>query len=123
MTEARISHHNPSREMPGREERDFDLYLPAIVSGLNAQGKDFIERTEITTISSSLANFSLRSKVTVGTKLSAVLDIPKTLILENNLKLRISGNVSYAREDSGDSSKQLICLKLDRGYRIYSDKN
>lgn len=123
MTETRGTHHSFGQESPGHRERDFDLYLPAIVSGHNAQGKDFIERTEITTISSFQANFSLKSRVTVGTKLSAVLEIPKTHILENNLKLKISGTVSFAREDSADSTRQIICLKLDRGYKISPEKN
>lgn len=123
MSETRAIHQNPDRDVHEHLERDFDLFLPAIVSGLNAKGKDFIERTEVTTISSSQANFSLRSKVIVGTKLSAVLEIPKTLILEKNLKLRISGNVIYAREDAADTERQLICIKLDRGYKIFPEKN
>jgi hypothetical protein len=123
MNETSAAHQNTSKMPLDHQERDFDLYLPAIVSGLNAKGKDFVERTEITTISSSQANFSLKSKVTVGTKLNAVLEIPKTFILEKNLKLRISGNVTFAREDSGDIQKQLICIKLDRGFKIYPEKN
>jgi hypothetical protein len=123
MSETRIVHQDTKKESLDYQERDFDLYLPAIVSGLDAKGRDFIERTEITTISSLQANFSLKSKVTIGTKLNAVLEIPKTLILEKNLKLRISGNVISAKEDTSGSEKQNICIKLDRGYKIYSDKN
>lgn len=123
MREENIVYQNTGKAALDRHERDFDLYLPAIVSGFNAKGKDFAERTEITTISSAQANFSLKSKVTVGTKLNAILEIPKTPILEKNLKLRISGNVTFAREDSTDMEKQLICIKLDRGFKIYSEKN
>ncbi len=104
-------------------EMNFDLFLPAVVSGTDASGIEFSERTELSSMSSLEAHFGLKTKVTIGTKLEVVLNIPKTFILENQLKLRISGNVSFAKADPDPRSKQLIAIDLDRTYKIYPIKN
>lgn len=104
-------------------EKDFDLFLPAVVSGIDAEGIEFNEKTEISSMSSLKAHFGLRAKVTIGTKLNVVLFIPKTFILENHLKLLISGNVIIARSDENLESKHLISIDLDKIYKIHPIKN
>jgi len=119
--------HSPSqvsfKPSESVNEKYFDLFLPAVVSGIDAEGIEFNERTELSSMSSLKANFGLRAKVTIGTKLDVVLNIPKTFILENQLKLRISGDVIYAKADTNQESKHLIAINLDKMYNIHPIKN
>jgi hypothetical protein len=101
-----------------KRERSFELSLPALVTGLNAAGTEFQERTELYSISSQEASFWLNSGITIGSKLSLSLKIPKTLILENQLRLIISGTVVYAKSDRSAKKKQLVSIRLDKSYKI-----
>ena len=123
MNELRTDTQNFLHTEPEAGEKDFELFLPAVVSGINAEGKEFSENTELTSISAVKAQFGLKSKVTIGTKLNVILSIPKTLILENYLKLRVSGDVVFAKSDIEDSPKHLISIRLDRMYKIQAIKN
>ena len=107
-----------------KRERSFELSLPTLVTGTNASGKEFQERTELYSISSQEATFWLNSGVTIGSKLNMSLKIPKTLILENQLRLIISGIVVYAKSDGNMKKKQLVSVRLDKNYKILtSSKN
>ena len=106
-----------------RRERSFKLSLPTLVSGIDAFGNPFQERTNLFSISSQEATFWLNSGVTIGSKLNLSLDIPKTLILEKKLRLFISGTVIYVKAESKSKKKQLISIKLDRTYKIQSDSS
>ena len=101
-----------------KRERSFKLSLPALVTGIDAYGNKFQERTELSSISSQEAIFWLNSGVTIGTELSLYLDIPKTLILENQLKLMISGRVIYVKAEGNKKKKQLISVRLAKNYKI-----
>ncbi|UCE20817.1 MAG: hypothetical protein JSV46_00855 [Candidatus Aminicenantes bacterium] len=101
-----------------KRERSFELSLPALVNGIDAVGKEFQEYTELISLSSQEAIFKLDSKVIIGSKLSMSLDIPKTLFLENQLKLEMSGNVRFVKAEHNDSKKQLIILRLNKNYKI-----
>ncbi len=102
-----------------KKERSFDLLLPALVSGCDARGDNFKEKTKLSKISSQEAVIRIKNKVLLGTKLDLSLKIPKTLILENNLNLNISGKVSSASRDSIKKEQQLISLQLDKIFKIY----
>ena len=123
MREAHGTNPTSIRSTNSADEKDFDLFLPAVVSGIDAKGIEFNEKTELSSMSSLIAHFGLKSKVTIGTKLFVVLNIPKTLILENQLKLRISGNVIFAKADEDLVNKPLISIDLDKTYKIHSIKN
>ena len=99
-------------------ERNFEVSLSTLVTGHNASGREFKERTKLTSISSEKAIFKLDSGVMIGSKLYLTLDIPKTIILETHLKLNISGNVSFVKAVQNGKKKQLIFLKLDKNYKI-----
>jgi hypothetical protein len=103
-----------------KRERIFELSLPALITGINAVGEEFQEYTEIISLSSQEAIFKLNSKVVIGSKLNLSLDIPKTLFLENQLKVEMSGNVRFAKAEQNDSKKQLIILRLNKNYKIRS---
>jgi len=112
------SFHNATKN--GKRERSFELSLPTLVSGTDALGSEFEEFTEIISISSQEAIFGLDSKVLIGSKLNMSLNIPKTLFLENTLKLEVAGNVRYVKADQNGKKNQLIILRLDKSYKIKS---
>lgn len=108
-----------------RRERSFKLSLPTLVSGLDAQGKPFEEKTRLFSISSQEAIFELKSSVALGTNLELSLEIPKTLILESQLNLFVSGKVVFIQTPSEDSDadfknskKQVVALHLNTSYKI-----
>lgn len=103
-----------------KKERSFKLSLPTLVIGIDAYGNKFQERTELSSISSQEAIFWLNSGVTIGSKLNLSLDVPKTLVLENQLKLLISGRVFYVKAEGNNNKKQLISIHLDKNYKIQS---
>lgn len=79
----------------------------------------FREKTLIHSISAEEATVWLRSQVIVGAKLDISLDIPKTLILENSLKLQLSGTVKMAQTDSSRTGKKLlVSLQLDKKFKL-----
>jgi len=88
---------------------------------MDAYGNMFQEQTELASISSQEAIFSLNSGVTIGSRLQLYLDIPKTLTLENQLRMLLSGKVSYVRAESNNKGKkQMIIIELDNNFRINS---
>ena len=103
-----------------RKERAFKLSLTTSVSGVDAFGNSFQERTELTSISSQEAAFLLNSRVTIGSPLSLSLDIPKTLILESPLKMLLCGKVKCVRAETNRGKKQFISIELDKTYKIQS---
>ncbi len=109
--------HGASKE--GKRERAFELSLPALVTGMDTLDNRFREKTQITSISSEEATVWLRSHVPVGAKLDISLDIPKTLILENSLKLHLTGTVLLTRPNSSpNGKKQLVSLRLDKKFKL-----
>ncbi len=101
-----------------KRERYFELSLPTMVNGINAVGKEFSEETRLTSISSQIVKFSLKSKLTIGSRLNLSLDIPKTIILEYPMNLFISGEVIFIKADSNGQSKQFVSVKLDKNFKI-----
>ncbi len=89
-----------------------------MISGENAQGNAFDERTELSSISSQEAIFVLKNKVVIGTLLTLSLNVPKTLILENQLNLIVSGEVIFATADPSQKGKQLVSVQLGKLYKI-----
>jgi len=101
-----------------KRERYFELSLPTMVNGINAVGKEFSEETRLTSISSQIVKFSLKSKLTIGSRLNLSLDIPKTIILEYPMNLFISGEVIFVKADSNGQSKQFVSVELDKNFKI-----
>ena len=101
-----------------KTERSFELSLPTLVSGIDATGNEFKEYTELASISAQEAVFWLDSWVTIGSKLKLSLDVPKTVLLENDLKLEITGRVTFVKADQSSEKKQLISLRLEKKYKI-----
>ncbi|MFB0566753.1 MAG: hypothetical protein ACETWK_13880 [Candidatus Aminicenantaceae bacterium] len=103
----------------GKQERSFELPVPIVVSGVDAKGNSFQEQTILSSISSFQATFELNSGVTIGSKIDLCLDIPKTLILENRLKLALTGAVIFVKVAANNNKKQQISVRLDKKYKIH----
>ncbi len=108
----------PCNLRQSKTERCFDLSLSVSVNGIDAENKDFEETTELSTISSQEAVFWLKNKVIIGSKLVLALNVPKTLILVNQMNLIVSGEVVFASTDPSNRNKQLVSIQLDRIYKI-----
>lgn len=102
----------------GKRERSFELTLPALVSGVDAAGRNFQEQTEIRAISAEEACFLLSARLHVGARLMLALDVPRTLILERPLRLSISGVVGRLCQEQPEDERQHVFLELDSGFKI-----
>lgn len=122
MTSNQTAHKTfiPETSKAMKRERCFDLSLQALVSGVNAEGTRFEEITELSSISSQEAVFSLENKMLIGSKLSLSLKIPKTLLLQDRLNLTLSGEVIFATADRKSPKHQLIGIQLNRLFKIFS---
>ncbi len=120
MNRARLDDKSSFQGAPRVEKRErrFELPLPILVAGQDASGKEIREYTQLVSISSQEATFQLNSKVMIGSRLSLLVDIPKTYFLENNLKLETSGKVTFIKAEEDSKKKQLVFLRLDKSYRI-----
>lgn len=105
----------------GKRERAFDLSLPARVTGLDAVGRRFEERTEICSISAQEASFRLQTRLLIGSKVLLHLEVPRTLILEKPLRLMLSGTVVFVKSEDSRGKKQYVSARLDRGYKLQSN--
>jgi len=122
MRQSRLGHRSSIQgaARAAKRERSFKLSLLTLVRGIDAYGNPFQEQTELVSISSQEAMFTLNSGVIIGSRLQLLLEVPKTLILENQLRMLISGRVSYVRAEQNKGKKQMIVLDLDKNYRINS---
>lgn len=120
MTESNGDYYGQRIGAAARRERSFKISLPILVTGIDAVGKEIREFTELISISSQEAVFLMISKVMIGSRLTLTLDIPRTFLLENQLKLEVSGSVAFIKADSSRDKKQLVSLRLDKNYKIRS---
>jgi len=120
MQTEKISNHSLADKSPqlSQGERSFELTLPVLVTGMDALGSMFEENTRLSSISSKEAVFYLERKVLIGTKLNLSLLIPKTLILENNLLLLVTGEVTCAGSDIKTQGRQAVSTQLNRHFKI-----
>lgn len=110
-----------SASRTGKRERAFELSLPAMVTGLDAVGRKFEERTEICSISAQEASFRLQTRLMIGSKVLLNLDVPRTIILEKPLRLMLSGTVVFVKSEDSRGRKQYLAARLDRGYKLQSN--
>jgi hypothetical protein len=102
----------------GKRERVFELSLPALVKGVDARGRRFEERTDICSISAQEVSFRLNARLLIGAKMTVALDVPRTLILENPLRLLITGLVVHVQSETQNGKCQFVSLRLDRAFRL-----
>jgi hypothetical protein len=102
-----------------KRERSFELCLPALVKGFDAAEREFLEHTEVSSLSAQEAVLCLRAKVMIGTKLLLCLRVPQTFHLEKRFDLCLSGTVAFVKADVSIKTKnQLVSVKLDRNFHV-----
>jgi hypothetical protein len=104
-----------------RQGQVFNLPLPTLVSGQDAAGRDFHERTVLYYISDSGASFNLRTIPASGARLRLAIDLPPSLAEDRSLKLIINGRVALIEAPEARSDRQRISLRFESRYVIQAD--
>ena len=106
---------------PGIKEHGFTFPLPTVVEGIDTGGASFQEETTLSYISHQRSTFALKNGVTLGTKLKLVIDLPKKLAEDKNLKLALKGKVVSIEMGGRQTVKRTITIKFDSKYIIGPD--
>jgi len=102
------------------DPREFSLYLPMTVSGVDAQGQEFREDSVLSSISSEQASFLLKTKVEFNSLLKLTIPLPPKLADGQPLALVLKGKVKAMQPVSGKQGSQLL-IQLDSRYFIGSE--
>lgn len=107
------------RDITSHMKRDqgFKLPLPTLVKGINALGKSFEERTEISYISHKGGSFWLKNPILFGSSLELNIDLPSKLGGEK-LKLFLKGKVVFIEAMNYQEFCQRVSLKFDNYFKI-----
>lgn len=103
------------------KEHGFTYPLPTLVEGTDATGSTFQEETTLSYISHQRSTFPLKSGVTLGTRLKLVIDLPKKLAEDKNLKLALKGKVVSIEMGNRQAAKKSITVKFESKYIIAPD--
>lgn len=102
-----------------RREWRFNLPLDVFVEGTLPEGNTFKENTKLENISSTGAFFGLDSAVTIGSKLTLVISLPKKITEGDKTLLRLTGKIIRLKKIAGEK-KQGIALAFDEEYEFLS---
>jgi hypothetical protein len=118
-----LSKSTPSS--PTRAERKgqvFNLPLPTLISGQDATGRAFQERTVLFYISDHGASFNMVNVVALGAKLKLTIDLPPALAESRDLKLVINGRVALIEAHASSPTRQRVSLRFESRYIIQADE-
>lgn len=101
-----------------RREWRLELPLPVKIEGKLPDGKKFHEETTIENISAKGVYFSLDSGVIIGSRLNLVIDLPRELAGNKELKLCIGGLTVRLEEKEKKGKKQGVALRFQKKYKI-----
>ena len=104
-----------------RKGQVFSLPLPTLVSGQDAGGRDFQERTVLFYISDSGASFNLSRLPAPGARLRLAIDLPPSLSEDRSLKLIINGRVALIEAPEAGPGRQRISLRFESRYIIQAE--
>jgi len=112
-------------KIPSDRRSEWRLKLPLAVEveGKLPKGKKFSEQTTIENISSSGAYFSLDAAITVGSKLSLIIEIPPELTDGKKIKLRLGGSAIRLKKSTASQKKQDVALNFDEKYSFIEDEH
>lgn len=102
-------------------ERVFQIRIPAVVTGTDALGRRFEEKTKISAISSREVSFRLETRLLPGSKIHLSLSVPRTLVLEKPLLLCLSGDVAAIAAADKKAVSQSVSARLDRAYTLTTE--
>jgi len=100
------------------KEQGFTFPLPTVVEGLDESGQGFREATILSFINHQGSAFRLKSPVSIGTKVKLIIDLPKKLSEDQNLKLAIKGRVVAIELEERQNVKKKISVKFESRYII-----
>ena len=105
-----------------RREWRFDLPLPATVEGKGGDGKKFEEDTILENISSTGAYFCLDSDVTVGSKLTLIIEVPSELSPDQKVKLQLGGYTVRLEKPDKKGKKQGVALRFSKKFKFITEE-
>jgi len=104
-----------------RREWRFNLPLDVVVEGTLPDGNIFQEQTKLENISSTGAFFGLDSAVTIGSKLTLIIDLPEKITEGDKTLLRLIGNIVRLKKIAGEKN-QGIALVFVEEYEFLRDE-
>jgi len=110
-------------ERADRRAQVFNLPLPTLVSGQDAVGRAFQERTVLYYISDHGASFNLSNLIGLGARLKLMIDLPPNLAEDKNLKLVITGRVALIEAGESSYGRQRVSLRFESRYVIQVDED
>ena len=116
-TSKKSSNINSNEQFDRRTEWRLELPLTATVEGKLPHGKTFKEETTLENISSTGAYFSLNSKITVGSKLNLLIELPSNLTEGKKLKLCLGGKTVRLQKIDKSEKKQGVALHFDEEFK------
>jgi len=100
------------------QEQGFDMPLPTLVEGMDAEGSRFTEKTILSYISQNGSSFWLTTTVNMGDELRLTVDLPSQLADDKDLKLIIKGTIIFLEAPKNQNSRQRVSLKFENKYII-----
>lgn len=100
-----------------KRDHGFKLPLPTLVKGINALGKSFEEKTELSYISHKGGSFWLKNPILFGSNLKLNIDLPAKLGREG-LKLYLQGKVVFIEALNCNYFCQRVSLKFENNFII-----
>jgi len=104
-----------------RREWRVNLPLDVVVEGTLPDGNIFQEQTKLENISSTGAFFGLDSAVTIGSKLTLIIDLPEKITEGDKTLLRLIGNIVRLKKIAGEKN-QGIALVFVEEYEFLRDE-
>ncbi len=98
--------------------RGFNFPLSTQVEGVDARGAGFSEATVLTFINHQGSTFSLKSPVSIGTRLKLIIDLPEKLAEDKSLKMAIKGRVVMIEMKRNPAAGQKVTVHFDSRYII-----
>jgi len=99
-------------------EKGFKLPLKTIIEGEDGSGNSFAEKTVLTYINHNGSSFWMKTPVLIGSALKLIIDLPKNLSDDEDLKMVIKGKVVFIESSNDTSSKQRVSIKFENKYII-----
>ncbi len=103
-------------------EQGFSIPLNSQIQGKNTLGKDFNEKTVLTYISHNGSSFWMANSVAEGSELKLIIDLPRKLSDEKNLKLIIKGKVVFVEAPKNEDPRYRVSLKFENKYIIKDEE-
>jgi len=100
----------------------FYLPLHTLVEGRDRSGKNFKENIILSHINCGGSSFWIRHSVHLGEELKMIIDLPKRLSEDRELKLIIKGKVAFVESPKKENADHRVFIAFGTKYIITSDE-